>query len=118
MDILVLVESTSSAPATPDVARAARGHMLRSNACDTRCSGYRPVQPFGLPFCPVSFDVHVGTVGACLDLTDVHAVAHCRAGSVSELSMDWEAALGVLHTGQTMNLIMSNTLIVVIMSSL
>ena len=38
-----------------------------------------------------------GAVGACLDLKDVHAVAHCRAGSVSELCMDWEAALGVLQ---------------------
>jgi len=46
---------------------------------------------------PLSFDAHVGAVGACLDLKDVHAVAHCRAGSVSELCMDWEAALGVLQ---------------------
>ena len=46
---------------------------------------------------PLSFDAHIGAVGACLDLKDVHAVAHCRAGSVSELSMDWEAALGVLQ---------------------
>ena len=60
----------------------------------------------------------LGLLGRVWILKDVHAVAYCQAGSVSELSMDWEAALGVLHTGQTMNLIMSNTLIVVIMSSL
>eukprot|EP00326_Haptolina_ericina_P002804 CAMPEP_0181216782 /NCGR_PEP_ID=MMETSP1096-20121128/26781_1 /TAXON_ID=156174 ORGANISM="Chrysochromulina ericina, Strain CCMP281" /NCGR_SAMPLE_ID=MMETSP1096 /ASSEMBLY_ACC=CAM_ASM_000453 /LENGTH=73 /DNA_ID=CAMNT_0023308829 /DNA_START=250 /DNA_END=471 /DNA_ORIENTATION=- len=38
---------------------------------------------------PLSFDAHIGAVGACLDLKDVHAVAHCRAGSVSELSSQY-----------------------------
>ena len=92
--ILVLVDSTSSAPATPDGPSGPK--PCASSACDTRCSGYRRCSALWAALLH-SLMHTLGLLGRVWILKDVHAVAYCQAGSVSELSMDWEAALGVLQ---------------------